>query len=317
MLVKVQRSDIPANDFAFNRMALRAIGRDMPFLATEQWLFGTDNPNMVGARGVQMARQVRVTITAGGTGYVTAPTVTFSDGSRGVAILDGSGGVRLINMTYVAPGTTAPTMTLTGGGGSGATWTIARGTAPTMSSNFMSTAVTSVLGNAIISNIQIAAAQTAVFVVKRVAAGVAQLISGARQTSVSPVDGDNVWHASTSDAYFAQSSPESAAQNIGTSPAAEGDWIALSVSLDGNPGTRVASIGDSVTSSKADVPHVASASSSCIPIGNARHGNFTGGVAVDIAAMVVFPSATTAAEQVAHLVKLRERLAARGITVAA
>lgn len=70
------------------------------------------------------------TITAGGSGYTSAPTVTFSGGgawkqATGVAIISG-GAVASITITDPGRGyTSAPTITLTGGGGSSATATAA------------------------------------------------------------------------------------------------------------------------------------------------------------------------------------------------
>jgi hypothetical protein len=66
-------------------------------------------------------------VTAVGTGYTTAPTVTFSGGggtgATGTAIVDG-GAVVGILITNAGTGyTTAPTITFTGGGGTGATAT--------------------------------------------------------------------------------------------------------------------------------------------------------------------------------------------------
>lgn len=310
ILVKVQRTDIPENAYAFNRMALRATDDDRAFLATEQWLFGTDNPNLIGSRGTQMARQLRATITAGGSGYTSAPTVTCSDGSTAVATISG-GAVARIDFTYMAPGTTAPTLTISGGGGSVATATCARGTAPTISSNFLTTAATSAAGNALSTNILMSAVQSYALVVKRVGAGTAQMIVGGRQTAVSPVNGFNLFHSSSTDAYFAQFGGESAAQNIGQDTNAVGDWIGISVGHTGS--SRIATIGTGVSSTKSSVALVSTPAVLCL--GNDRFGTFSGGVAVECAAMVVFPIGATADEQILHMAKLRTTLAARGITV--
>lgn len=79
-----------------------------------------------------------ITVTSGGSGYTTAPTVTFSAGTggataTGTAVISG-GVVTAINLNRDLTGTTffqegkyasAPTITITGGGGSGATATAA------------------------------------------------------------------------------------------------------------------------------------------------------------------------------------------------
>lgn len=65
-----------------------------------------------------------VVVTAGGTGYTSAPTVVFSSGAAaGTAIL--SGGI-VVAVTITARGsyTTPPTVSFTGGGGAGATGTV-------------------------------------------------------------------------------------------------------------------------------------------------------------------------------------------------
>ncbi len=70
---------------------------------------------------------IYLSLTNGGTGYTSAPTVTISggggSGARGVAYVSG-GSVYALGVTYHGTGyTSAPTVTLTGGGGSGATGT--------------------------------------------------------------------------------------------------------------------------------------------------------------------------------------------------
>lgn len=71
-----------------------------------------------------------VAVTAGGTGYVAAPTVAFTGGGGGTgaaatAVVEG-GAVVAINITSPGTGyTSAPTVALTGGSGNGATATAA------------------------------------------------------------------------------------------------------------------------------------------------------------------------------------------------
>jgi Putative Ig domain/Bacterial Ig-like domain (group 3) len=81
--------------------------------------FPTTNPLETGVLGV--------TVTAGGTGYTSAPTVSFSGGggSGAAATATISGGVvTSFTITNFGSGyTAAPSVTLTGGGGSGATAT--------------------------------------------------------------------------------------------------------------------------------------------------------------------------------------------------
>jgi hypothetical protein len=73
----------------------------------------------------------QVNVTAGGTGYTTAPTVTFTGGggtgAAATATISG-GAVTAITMTAYGTGyTSAPTVGFTGGGGSGAAATAIRG----------------------------------------------------------------------------------------------------------------------------------------------------------------------------------------------
>tara|TARA_R110001606_G_scaffold96378_3_gene213516 strand:- start:28485 stop:30440 length:1956 start_codon:yes stop_codon:yes gene_type:complete len=86
-----------------------------------------------------------VTVTAGGTGYTSAPTVTFSSPpgagtttitAKGTAVLSGTA---VSSIIITEPGfgyTSTPTVTLSAGGGSGATGTVVSTTAWTYGSNF-------------------------------------------------------------------------------------------------------------------------------------------------------------------------------------
>jgi hypothetical protein len=67
----------------------------------------------------------RVIVTAGGTGYTSAPNVVFSGGggtgAAGTAVLDANGSVSSVTMTNKGTGyTSAPSVSFTSGGGSGA-----------------------------------------------------------------------------------------------------------------------------------------------------------------------------------------------------
>lgn len=70
----------------------------------------------------------RITITAGGSGYTSAPTVSFSGGGgSGMAAtaVESGGAVVAVIMTAMGSGyTSAPTVSFSGGGGSGATATV-------------------------------------------------------------------------------------------------------------------------------------------------------------------------------------------------
>lgn len=78
-----------------------------------------------------------VTVTAGGSGYATAPTVVFTGGggtgAAGTAVLGGGSNDEVVSVTITNPGTgytSAPTISFTGGGGTGATATAVLGTTP-------------------------------------------------------------------------------------------------------------------------------------------------------------------------------------------
>jgi phage tail sheath protein FI len=84
-----------------------------------------------------------ITVTDGGSGYTSAPTVTISDapagGSNAAAIADLNGGSTVDSITVTYPGAgylTAPTVTISGGGGTLATATATLSTAWTYASNF-------------------------------------------------------------------------------------------------------------------------------------------------------------------------------------
>lgn len=89
--------------------------------ATTQWCFGWSDGTAAptSARGIGS-----ITVTAGGTGYTSAPTVGFTGGggSGATATAVVENGV-VVRIDVTAPGTgftSAPTVTFTGGGGSGA-----------------------------------------------------------------------------------------------------------------------------------------------------------------------------------------------------
>jgi hypothetical protein len=70
-----------------------------------------------------------ITVTNGGTGYTTAPTVTFTGGggtgAAGFATIDSDGKVASVTITSAGSGySSAPGISFTGGGGTGATATI-------------------------------------------------------------------------------------------------------------------------------------------------------------------------------------------------
>jgi len=84
-----------------------------------------------------------VTVSDAGSGYTSAPTVTFSASpttggtAAGTADLDGGSTVDSITVTFPGFGyTSAPTITISGGGGSGATATATLSTAWIYASNF-------------------------------------------------------------------------------------------------------------------------------------------------------------------------------------
>jgi FtsP/CotA-like multicopper oxidase with cupredoxin domain len=90
--------------------------------------------NPIGAAGGGVTG---VTLLAGGTGYLTAPTVTITGGGGTGATASATiagGGVSGVTITNPGTGyTTAPTITLTGGGGTGATATATIGSGPVAS----------------------------------------------------------------------------------------------------------------------------------------------------------------------------------------
>jgi len=81
------------------------------------------------------------TVTGAGTGYTSAPTITYNNahgnvGLKGTVTVS-AGGVTAVRITEGGLGTdgTAPTITLTGGGGTGATATVALNAATNISAS--------------------------------------------------------------------------------------------------------------------------------------------------------------------------------------
>lgn len=112
--------------------------------AIGHWNFGTANPNMLDAiSGLKVELGWAINVTAGGSGYTSAPTVSISGGGgsgmTAEAVVTG-GAVTLIRLKQPGSGyASLPTVTLSGGGGSGATASIARGAAPVLSNGFLTT----------------------------------------------------------------------------------------------------------------------------------------------------------------------------------
>jgi parallel beta-helix repeat protein len=108
--------------------------------AAAHWIFGSDNPNRADlVAASQMRRNLFAAVTAGGSGYSTAPSVTVSSGDATFACTVSGGAVTSIVCTDVGTTvyTTAPTLTLTGGGGTGATASVTLGNAPFTERNFI------------------------------------------------------------------------------------------------------------------------------------------------------------------------------------
>lgn len=109
--------------------------------ASAHWQFGSHNPTMADlVSGQRMARNLTFSVSNGGSGYTTAPTVTLA-GTTAEAVAEISAGavVRL----YLTKGdpllTSSPTVSFSGGGGSGAVATSTLRGAPTLSTGFLST----------------------------------------------------------------------------------------------------------------------------------------------------------------------------------
>jgi hypothetical protein len=110
-----------ANDFDFTSAADDANGNPTGYSAVTRHT-GATASNTIGS----------VTVTAGGTGYTSVPTVVFTggggSGAAGTAVLTAQV-VTSVTITNAGTGYTSnPTVSFTGGGGSGATATAARST---------------------------------------------------------------------------------------------------------------------------------------------------------------------------------------------
>ncbi|WP_404291576.1 hypothetical protein ACD578_05465 [Microvirga sp. RSM25] len=114
--------------------------------AQAHWLFGGDNPQYRDLLNDAVLAKPPFTlaVTAGGSGYTSAPSVTLTggggSGAAAVAVINTTTGA-VTNIHILAPGsgyTSPPTVTLTGGGGSGATATASmNAAAPTLGAGFV------------------------------------------------------------------------------------------------------------------------------------------------------------------------------------
>lgn len=109
------------------------------------WLLNNSNPNLLDYTGATRLVRARVpAITAGGTGYTTAPTVAITGGGgTGMAATAITNGSAVTGLTFTNLGTgytSNPTVGFSGGGGTGAAATITLGTAPTFGQSNITTA---------------------------------------------------------------------------------------------------------------------------------------------------------------------------------
>lgn len=270
-------------------------------LAAEHWRFGSANPTLAGLKSsLQLARTMVATITSGGTGYTSAPTVTASDGSIWLATVSG-GAVTTLVCTVPTVGTTAPTLAFSGGGASvQATATVTRAAAPTINANSLVLGAGG-RGNGLSLPFLGSASQTIWMVVKKAVAGSAQMVLSSADSSIT--SGQAMWKSSGTNNYLARAAgmgSEGTGVVLG-SPGSDGDWIFMAASFDGANGRRTL-LGSSTTTTTAGtlVP-----AANPLAIGNANWSGFAS-VALEVAELGIVQDQMS----IADLQAIRSRAAA-------
>jgi|GEM_PF-6275056 len=150
--------------------------------AIEHWRFGVSSASRIGlVHGLPLRRGIAPTALTNGTGFVSTPTVTLTgsgaEGLTGFAEISAANSVQAAGISgQPADDTTAPTATITGGGGSGAAVTYGRGAEPGYTTKSAVLAAGRI--NGLISSIDDAAVYSEAYLIKRPASGVTQHIGG-------------------------------------------------------------------------------------------------------------------------------------------
>lgn len=292
-----------------DRMSILPLAGSAEVFAAEHWRFGSGNPDLAGMKsGLRLARTMLATVSAGGSGYSTAPTVTASDGSTWVATVS-AGAVTSVACTVPTAGSTTPTLSFSGGGGSGATATVTRAAAPTINSNSITLGAGG-RGNGLSLPFLGNASQTICMVAKKAVAGSAQMLVSSADSSVTT--GMVVWKSSNTNNYIARAaglSGEGTGVDLG-SPGSDGDWLFIAITFDGANGRRTL-IGPSTTTTTAGTHTPANIP---LALGNANWAGFSS-VALEVAELILFNTPLTAAEMLTVYGRSKANLAALPVPI--
>lgn len=302
----VYDGDLPASGYTIDRMLLEPVAGKAETLATAHWIPGLTG-NLLDLKSSRpLCRQMAGTVTAGGSGYTTAPTVTASDDSLWTATVS-AGAVTSLRCTRHSSGSAVPTLTF-GGPGTGATATVARQPAPTIGANSLTVAAATGAGKGLIAQgITDSATQTLVAVYKKpIDVGGGVVVFGTANANT-PSTGSMLWHSNTTADQFARSAGMDAggAVNVG-SPGSPGDWLWAGVSYKPSTGRATRLSGGTTTSTAGTkTPGIVE-----IALANAWNTGFSNAVNLEVAEFIVFPTALTAAEMEAVYLRSKARLAA-------
>jgi hypothetical protein len=150
--------------------------------AVDHWRFGSNAASLSGkVSGSRMSLGLALTVGSSGSGYTSSPTVALSgagaSGLVGFAERNGSGQIYSVGFSgQPQDDTGAVSATISGGGGTGATASASRGSAPTY--NAASIVLASGKKNGLVSAIDDAAVYTEAYLIKRPNAGTEQRIGG-------------------------------------------------------------------------------------------------------------------------------------------
>lgn len=276
--------------------------------AVAHWMFGTDNPtraDLVSGRIIR--RTLWAQVSAGGSGYTTAPAVTATDDSTWIATVSG-GVVNSVRCTNPGTGSGVPTLSF-GGPGSGAAATAVRGDNPTESDAYVTTTGgSSPKADGLLTDIAHATNQTLWAVVKYKTSS--HLIMG-NLTDNGYALGQSFYRDGASN--YMNQRPGSGTVAVTMPSLAVGDWyfVTYSMAIGGTRRVFVGGNADSVT----DTPNVG-LSALPIGLGNATYPATTlSANGVDVAEFGIFNAVKSDAEMKDLYTRSKARMAARGISV--
>lgn len=287
--------------------------------AIEHWLYGDDNPTMVGGlQGLPMQRNVTFATTNVGAGYSSTPTLSgLPAGMIAEPIRNGATITGVEVLANGAPVTTPPTISINGGGYSTqATVSGVLSAAPTQSPGYLSIAGTGVIGgpqNAVASPLAIQANRSFCVAFKRRAAAANPMIMGYWPSmGVTNRAGNLLWMASNGSGLYQVSTFDNTGTAQGplaaAAPGAVGDWVFAMLGYDaGNVHLRWGG-GSSYTAAVA-----LNERGQTFRLGSNNGGAFAW--ALDFAELIAFDHLLSQNEFNALYARSKTRLADRGVAL--